>query len=137
MLFLKCQVKLLATDVQLCAEADIAIVIFPRQISQQLLAAVDQRQQTGLGAVVLAVALQVFGQVYDAGGKKRDLYFRAAGIAIFAGELGNGFCFGSHAHSVHSFHFFHLFVSRQQLKNRLDKSVSDTTGSVFTETHCI
>jgi hypothetical protein len=104
-----------AADTQLIGKLDVTGMVFFGKVSEELLAQTDHGEQTAAGAVILEVALQVFGEFGDACAQESDLHFGGTGITLFAGILLDDFSFDCFVH------FFFLSVLRVPQQSFPDK----------------
>ena len=93
----------LLAQLELFHEGAVALHVFGLQVVEQAPAVADHLQQTATRVVVFLVRLEVLGEVVDALGQERDLYFGRTGVAVVLGEAGDdllfvvfGDCQGTH-----------------------------------------
>ena len=89
-----------AADAETVDQGLVARFVDPLDVVEQRTARLHQLQQAAARMVVLAVTLEVFGEVGDALGEDRDLDFRRAGVALFGGVFidERGLALGSDRH---------------------------------------
>jgi hypothetical protein len=83
----------LSTDTECLDDDAIAFHIFLLQVIKKATPLPDDLQQTTPGMMILLVRPKVFGEVGDAIGQQRDLYFRRTGIDLMGLEFIYDFLF--------------------------------------------
>eukprot|EP01035_Chromulina_nebulosa_P055675 gene55675-76309_t len=72
----------LLAKAELRDDGGIALAVLVTEVIEQATTLVDEHQQTAARMVVLRVGLEMFGEVADALGEDRDLYFGRTRIAF-------------------------------------------------------
>jgi hypothetical protein len=83
----------LLSNAQLFDEPRVSIAIFNFQIIKKAPALTDQFEKTASGRMIFLVDLEVFGEIVNSTGKKRDLHFRGTRVPLMDRELLNHFLF--------------------------------------------
>jgi hypothetical protein len=69
----------------------VAVKADPLEVVEEATSLGNKLQKATTGVVVFCVGFEVLGQVNDAFGEKRNLYFRRAGVALVGAKLGDEF----------------------------------------------
>ena len=73
---------LLLSQTELFNDRTVALDIGLLQVAQKISSVTNHLLQAATAVVVLVVALEVFGQILDSVGQKRDLYLGRTGVAF-------------------------------------------------------
>jgi hypothetical protein len=87
-------------QLELFGDRLVAIHVGALQVIEQAPALTDHHQQSAAGAVILLVALKVFGQMVDPLREQSNLHIRRPRVALVQLKLLNRFRFGFHIMSV-------------------------------------
>ena len=99
----------LATNAEFHDEIAITLYVLILNVAQQATAGADHFQQAQARRVIFAVRLQMFGEVVDARGQKRDLNFGRACVGVVMAVLADHFLLG-HLNCGHVLLLYFLLV---------------------------
>jgi hypothetical protein len=81
--------NLLLANAELVDDGAIALEVRLLEVIEKAAAPADELQKAAAAVMILRVRLEVLGQVGDSIGKKRNLHFRGASVALVDGVLGD------------------------------------------------
>ena len=83
------QVLILLSEIQLLDDRTVALDVGLLEVAEKISSVADHLKKSAAAVVVLVIVLEVFSQIVDSVGQKRDLYLGRTRVALVSSVLLN------------------------------------------------